>query len=518
MRIAIYNRWLHTLGGGERDTALFAQVLQDDHEVDLLTHQPIDIGLFAQRLNRQLGNTGVRALPFDPNYEHIINASADYDIFINMSHGDMFIPRSQHRLMRVFFPAQPAEPITSLNTSPQSALDLVSGFYQPETASGRTFAWTGSHAQARLVAPPSRMSRWLPMHIQLIVHGWRPAGYDPVKLCVFANGIHLGERLLPIDGRWIDWRIKLPNELINVPALTVSLETPVFNPSPGGISGENRDLGVAVAALRIRPRTWHSQDQMSGIPTEEHYRVMQRRQIQPSAAAYDQLLANSRFTQSWIERRWQLPSQIVYPPVEIDSPGDKQQTIVSVGRFFQGSHNKKHLPMIAAFRALCDGGLQGWEYHLVGGCDEAQPKHRAYLQEVRDAAAGYPITFHVNAPFETVRDLYRTGTIFWHATGFGEDEERNPELFEHLGITTVEAMARGCIPIVFGRAGQLEIVDHGVEGFLWYTLAELQTQTRRVIEDAQLRARLAEAALHRSREFAPDSFTHNVRTIIDSLR
>ena len=42
--------------------------------------------------------------------------------------------------------------------------------------------------------------------------------------------------------------------------------------------------------------------------------------------------------------------------------------------------------MIQAFRELYDAGLRGWEYHLIGGCDEAMPEHRDYLAQVRAAA------------------------------------------------------------------------------------------------------------------------------------
>src|ERR687893_240855 len=121
MRIGIYNRWLHTLGGGEREVAVLAQVLQDDHVVELITHQLIDLGLFAARLHAHLPRIALRVLPDDPDYTHVVAASADYDLFFNMSHDALFVPRARRNLLRVFFPADP-EPATSAADQPPVVL------------------------------------------------------------------------------------------------------------------------------------------------------------------------------------------------------------------------------------------------------------------------------------------------------------------------------------------------------------------------------------------------------------
>ena len=53
---------------------------------------------------------------------------------------------------------------------------------------------------------------------------------------------------------------------------------------------------------------------------------------------------------------------------------------------------------------------------------------------------------------------YKLAKIYWHASGFGEDLETHPEKAEHFGITTVEAMINGLVPIVIDAGGQKEIV------------------------------------------------------------
>ena len=285
------------------------------------------------------------------------------------------------------------------------------------------------------------------------------------------------------------------------------------------MADDNRELGVALAHIGVDEGIFQGSKVGMKLDDQRLYSMMLRQQVLPAARRYDMLLANSQFTQRWIERRWNLASEVLYPPVDVATlvPTAKQPLILSVGRFFAGSHNKKHLPMIAAFRTLYDEGLRGWEYHLVGGCDESMPEHLAYLNEVRAAAAGYPIVVHVNIPYGQLQALFGAASIFWHATGYEEDEEREPERFEHFGISTVEAMAAGGVPIVIGKAGQIEIVKHGRNGLLWQTLPELAQQTLNLIEQPSLQDALAAEAQASAQRFAPEPFADATRRIVAGL-
>ena len=101
---------------------------------------------------------------------------------------------------------------------------------------------------------------------------------------------------------------------------------------------------------------------------------------------------------------------------------------------------------------------------------------------------------------------YRQAAVYWHAAGYGEDEERAPIRAEHFGITTVEAMAAGCVPVVVARGGQPELVTHGVDGFLWQTLDELGACTLALLRDKDLRQTMAAAARQSARRFDPAEF------------
>jgi hypothetical protein len=86
--------------------------------------------------------------------------------------------------------------------------------------------------------------------------------------------------------------------------------------------------------------------------------------------------------------------------------------------------------------------------------------------------------------------------------GCSLDEERESFAFEHFGIVTVGALEWRCVPVVFNRGGQAEIVGHGVDGFLWSTPEEFAHYTRVLVEGTGLRHRIAESAQIRAHAFS----------------
>jgi glycosyltransferase involved in cell wall biosynthesis len=519
MRVGIYNRWLATLGGGERVTLDLARALALlRHDVELIAHQPLDLAVVSRRLALDLQTVAFRHVPDSPGNERLAAISAEYDLLVNASHGDLFPARAAANALYVYFP-QPLDAY-SMAGQPQSARRSAryapsiarwsTGTYPPETDGTRFWSWTGCRARFEVLRRWPTSARAL----LLAAADLHPPSVPPPTVRVLVNGVCVAER----SDAWTDWLIRLPQPLPFGRTHEVVVEATPWTLRAAGIAADDRERGIAVQSVallgsmleawimyRLAVQPWH------GIqPTERSSAEVMR-----VLDSYGMILADSQFAQQWIERRWQRRSLVLYPTVDLDAIPrlPKRPLILSVGRFFAGGHNKKHLPMIQAFRALCDAGLTGWEYHLVGGCDLEQPEQRAYLAQVQQLATGYPIVLHVNASLEELRHCYATASIFWHATGYGEDEQRDPDKFEHFGITTIEAMAAGAVPVVIAKAGQLETVTPDVSGLLWQTLVELQAQTQRLIADAALRERLAAGAVEHSRAFGFDVFAKQVQDV-----
>jgi glycosyltransferase involved in cell wall biosynthesis len=221
--------------------------------------------------------------------------------------------------------------------------------------------------------------------------------------------------------------------------------------------------------------------------------------------SYDRIVANSEFTRLWIGRRWGRDSSVLHPPVRMRAGGEKEQVIVSVGRFFgeHAGHSKRQLEMVRAFRQLIERGLHGWRLVLIGGCDAA---HRDYAMAVKREALGLPVEVRLNAPGEVLDDALARASIYWHAAGLGVDVERHPDGVEHFGIAPIEAMSAGAVPVVYGVGGPAEVVEHGVSGLHFRTLDELVERTYDLIGAPERLAVLRAAAVERARDFSLDHF------------
>jgi GT2 family glycosyltransferase/glycosyltransferase involved in cell wall biosynthesis/2-polyprenyl-3-methyl-5-hydroxy-6-metoxy-1,4-benzoquinol methylase len=194
---------------------------------------------------------------------------------------------------------------------------------------------------------------------------------------------------------------------------------------------------------------------------------------------------------------------VAYPTVNAHEyrTGPKEPTILHVSRFALPSAyaDKAHVMMIQAFKRLCERGLTGWKLILAGATlDEGES---TYLHHLAKHAHGYPIEFAANLSASELRDLFARASVYWHATGFSV---REPAAQEHFGITIVEGMASGAVPVSFNSGGPPEIITSGENGYLFNTLEEMVEHTWNLTHDAAHWRQLSDAARERAKFFSPD--------------
>jgi glycosyltransferase involved in cell wall biosynthesis len=510
LKVAVYNRFLQSMGGGERHSGMLAQVLADDgHEVDLVGHDDIGKDVLADHLGLNLGKVGMRIVPY-LGEEAVARLSREYELFVNASYMSRVRAQAAHNLYLCYFPTPVDHDLAGwrrllarvagrwVREGRAGVVGWNPGWHLPEGSRLRRWVWSSGRAGVRFPAGEAK---------QVMFSLGRPAAPGPVEVSVTHDGAELA-RLEASPDRFRRHRVELPasqreRELV--------FETDTF--VPGG--HDHRALGVAVSGLRMTDGSWTPRQWAGGRfpwllrdPTDLGF-----------LDHYERVLANSEYTRGWIRRLWGVDAEVLFPPIRVHDlrPGPKQRRILTVGRFIarRVGHSKKQLELVEAFgRMVGRGGMDGWELHVVGGCE---PSQRAYLAEVQRAAEGLPVHVHANAPRPLVEELFATSSIFWVATGLGEDEEKAPWLFEHFGITTVEAMAASCVPVVIDKAGQREIVRHGTDGYRWTTLGELEDLSRRLAGDDELRQRLAAAAVQRAGAFSEEAFVARWRRIAAGL-
>lgn len=222
------------------------------------------------------------------------------------------------------------------------------------------------------------------------------------------------------------------------------------------------------------------------------------------------VVCNSLFTKKFIDREYGVKSKVLYPPVAVESfkPLAKENIILSVGRFTDLLHNKRQDVLIEVFKKM---KMKDWKLMIVGGDEEG----KKYVANLKKKAQGLPIEIITNPSFNELKRFYGQAKIFWTAAGFGFDEEKEPEKAEHFGITTVEAMAAGCVPVVIKKGGQPEIVSEGENGLLWISEEELREKTLRMINHQSEWLKLSTAAQERAKDFSQERFCEEIKKLLN---
>ncbi len=509
MRVAVYNAHWLTLGGGEQLAGGAAAALARAHEVELLVDETFDPIIASERLGFDL--TGLAQVRIEHGTRAFLEATARYDLLVNTSFGNTFPSHAARSLYYVHFPVPNAIrtptdaalwPFTSINPL-VGWVERSIGFWPREFAGNGS--WTKGDATVDLIIP--RGVR-VPFSLTLSARSW-PAARVPHAT------VHIGDDIV-FDGpvphsRRIPIRTTLVGRGVSDP-IPVHITSDTFVPRLHSGSGDDRHLGVIVSHIVLGRR----------LPSVRPRAVTALRKLAKGSfvpeflESYQVVAANSPYTAGWVDKLWERQATVLAPPVRLRAGGTKQPVILAVGRFFPNvsGHSKKQLELVEAFRLACARGLEGWELHLVGGCSKDE---RGYVETVRKAAVGLPVRFHVNARGEDLAELFAAASVFWHASGFGEDLQLHPDRFEHFGISVVEAMSAGAVPVVYEHGGPAAIVREAGCGEVFATTDELATKTVALVRDDTRRELLATAARTRAADFAYDHFAERLDAIVDTM-
>lgn len=232
------------------------------------------------------------------------------------------------------------------------------------------------------------------------------------------------------------------------------------------------------------------------------------------ANGYDFFMPNSNFTKSFLQKWWpEIPEEkikLIYPPVIQISGSDcqKKNQIFICSRL---EEDKNLESLIDAFKSS-EFLSRNYTLVIAGGADNGS----IYLTELIEYAKGGNIHILANEPFAGISKLYNESKFFWHSKGYGVDENIEPYKCEHFGITTVEAMSVGCIPVVINKAGQKEIVISDC-GEKWLTLEELTQKTEYLAKNEDLHNKYVENCKKRASEFYLDKFTLHIKELLEKM-
>ena len=227
----------------------------------------------------------------------------------------------------------------------------------------------------------------------------------------------------------------------------------------------------------------------------------------------DRFIANSRYTKYWTKRFLDTDQvEIVEPPVIITPRTfntQKKKLILTAGRF---AIEKNLIALIDAFISS-EYLVNNYTYHLIGALN---PSEKEYFDTLKAKAKGYPVQFFVNLDRDAFSSQLDEAVLYWHGMGYEADLETYPERAEHFGMTVVEAMSYGCVPLVFDQGGPADIVQAHHCGFTWNSRETLVAQTEAILQDEVRLASLRDKAYHAARQYSVDHFMEKFGKVVDA--
>lgn len=190
-----------------------------------------------------------------------------------------------------------------------------------------------------------------------------------------------------------------------------------------------------------------------------------KRWVEQGIAKLDVVLCNSNYTKGMIERYWGglgiRDPILVYPPVRLsifwcnEPLRTRRKRVVYDGRFIP---SKRHDLMK---RLATD--LPMYEFVSLGGLTDSEEEWFDVFS--RDLPKNY--TLRVNQTGEEIATVLQDSRVYVHLTR------------ESFGIAPIEAIASGCVPIVYNSGGAIEFVP---EEFRWRDYEGLRKKVMEYME------------------------------------
>lgn len=234
------------------------------------------------------------------------------------------------------------------------------------------------------------------------------------------------------------------------------------------------------------------------------YLFMQRRLL--NRVKNKVLLTNSSFSAEIIENAYLFRPQVFYPPVNTRMfyPSKKEDLVVSTGRFVPA---KRFEILVNAFRKIGKNA----RCIIIGSiAGDMADQSRLYVTRLRKMIEEFDLSDRVellvNCPFDLLVETLSKAKVYVHCF------ENEP-----FGISIVESMAAGCVPIVHRSGGAYhDIIDHDKYGFSFETVNELCKTIKFLMEKDNGCEKYSKKAVHRSMCFNKQTFKEKIANLVES--
>ena len=171
------------------------------------------------------------------------------------------------------------------------------------------------------------------------------------------------------------------------------------------------------------------------------------------------LITNSNYSKTAISQQYNIDDAIVLsPPVDVEKIISKIKSNQRFNSFNYTDENcilvicriepSKRIENVIYLAQLLKERKIKTKINIVGSSDPFYQKYyNGLIELISDSDVSDIVEFHIDASFEELVDLMKKSKIFFH-----------PREGEHFGMSIVEAMSAGLIPVVPAIGGQTEFV------------------------------------------------------------
>lgn len=217
------------------------------------------------------------------------------------------------------------------------------------------------------------------------------------------------------------------------------------------------------------------------------------------------VLVNSSWTRRLVRETYGIDSIVLYPPVDVDyfayDNRKKEKIIVTVSRLTP-EKNLHFLPKVAS-------KLPDYDWYLVGSTGIRKlesTQSKLVVKRIKDEINKHgAIRFHIleNLPRGELRELLRGAMFYVH-----------PPFAEHFGISIVEGMAAGAIPIIYRDGGAWSDVVSKVNALLGYSDILDIHRIIRTLENSLNLPNLREQCIEIAHEYSAPRFREKFLDIV----
>ena len=212
-----------------------------------------------------------------------------------------------------------------------------------------------------------------------------------------------------------------------------------------------------------------------------------------------EIVCMTKFTEKALRSEYSIKKELplVYPPVDIEKYQNTQkkklEQIVTMGRFSEAKRQLEQIKMAQKVPNI--------DVHIIGFVHDS-----VYYQQCQryiDENNINNVHLHADMPFEQVLKMLSESKYFLHSL-----------INEPFGLTAVQAIASGCIPIVHNSGGQKETVT---DSRLRYdSLSEVPgiLKWAESLNDANKRELVAQMQCHANANFSATVFHKKMKSIL----